>query len=380
MKNAHCLIAAALILILVAAGGCPKAKKANEPGGAVASAVELTPKQQLGKKIFFDKNLSVPAGQACAECHSPDAGFSNPETTIPVSRGANLDRFGGRNDLTAAYAAYAPDFHYDEAKKQYVGGNFWDGRAANAVEQAKGPFLNKLEMNNPDAASVVEKIKGSEYAALFEQVFGAGSFDDPAKAYDKVAEAIADYEKSAEVSAFSCKFDLYLAGKVELTEKELAGLKLFEDGTRTRCSECHPTKAGADGTPPLLTDWTYHNVGAPKNAEIPYYYLPADLNPDGVNHIDLGLGGVVKKAEENGKFRVPTLRNVAKTTPYLHNGIFKTLREVVAFYSTRDVGPWPAPEVAENLEKEDLGNLKLTQDEIDALVAFLETLTDGYVP
>jgi cytochrome c peroxidase len=103
------------------------------------------------------------------------------------------------------------------------------------------------------------------------------------------------------------------------------------------------------------------------------------LNPDGAGFVDLGLGGVLNNPEEHGKFRVPTLRNIARTGPYMHNGLFSTLREVVLFYSARDVGPWPPPEVPQNVNREELGNLGLTAREIDDIVTFMETLTDGYM-
>lgn len=141
---------------------------------------------------------------------------------------------------------------------------------------------------------------------------------------------------------------------------------------------CHPSKPGVDGKPPLFTDYTYDNLGVPKNPEIPFYYIDKKFNPAGVGFIDFGLGGVVHKKEEDGKFRVPTLRNVALTSPYMHNGIFKTLREVVSFYSTRDIGPWPAPEVLQNVNTKELGNLQLSQHDVDDLVAFMKTQADGY--
>jgi cytochrome c peroxidase len=340
----------------------------------------LTQKQALGKKLFFDTNLSTPVGQACADCHSPESGFGNPNAEYPVSQGVHKDRFGNRNDLPAAYAAFSPEFHYDANEGLYVGGQFWDGRAADLIEQAKGPFLNALEMANPDEKTVVEKVRKSEYADLFREVFGAAAFKDPSQTYDMIAEAIAAYEKSRELNQFNSKYDLYLAGKVALTEQELRGLKLFEDEQKGNCAECHPSKPGDDGTPPLFTDFTYDNLGAPKNPENPFYYLPKELNPDGVYFIDLGLGGELNKPSENGKFKVPSLRNVAKTAPYLHNGIFKNLRQVVVFYNTRDVGPWPPPEVRANVNRDELGDLGLTEQEIDDIVAFMLTLTDGYNP
>ena len=352
----------------------------SEVGTSKASMTgrTLTQKETLGKKLFFDKNLSTPTGQACADCHSPETGFANPNADYPVSQGVHKDRFGNRNDLPAAYASFSPKFHYDADEGLYVGGQFWDGRAADLVEQAKGPFLNPLEMSNPDAKAVVEKVRKSEYADLFRKVFGIATLDDPNKAFDMVAEAIAAYEKSSELNQFNSKYDLYLAGKVALTEQERRGLELFEDEEKGNCAACHPSQPGADGTPPLFTDFTYDNLGVPQNPENPFYYLPKNLNPNGVYFVDLGLGDVLNKPSENGKFKVPSLRNVAKTAPYLHNGIFKNLRQVVVFYNTRDVGPWPPPEVRMNVNHDELGDLGLTEQEIDDIVAFMHTLTDGY--
>jgi len=348
------------------------------PGQGTISGKALTPKQILGKKLFFDKNLSTPPGQACADCHSPDSGFGNPDANLPVSRGVHRDRFGNRNDLPAAYAAYSPKFHYDPNEQMYVGGQFWDGRAVDLIEQAKGPFLNPLEMANPDEKTVIEKVRKSDYSDLFLEVFGDSAFKDANEAYNMVAKAIAEYETSAELNPFSSKYDLYLAGKVTLNEQEQRGLKLFDDEKKGNCAACHPSQPGADRVPPLFTDFTYDNLGIPKNPENPFYYLPAKFNPDGAKFVDLGLGAEVGKPEEIGKFKVPSLRNISRSSPYLHNGIFKTLRQVVVFYNTRDVGPWPPPEVPVNVNREELGDLKLTEQEIDDIVAFLLTLTDGY--
>jgi len=330
--------------------------------------------------LFFDENLSTPPGQACAGCHSPETGFANPDQTLPVSRGVHEDRFGNRNDLIAAYAGFSPEFHYDSEEGLYVGGQFWDGRAADLAEQAKGPFINPLEMANPDEQAVIEKIRNSDYADLFIEVFGADALQNTEKAYNLAAEAIADYEMSGELNQFNSKYDLYLEGKVSLTEQEMRGLALFEDEKKGNCAACHPSQPGPEGSLPLFTDYTYDNLGVPKNAENPFYYLPKNLNPDGVNFVDLGLGSTVNKPEENGKFKVPSLRNIAKTSPYTHNGLFKTVRQVVVFYNTRDVGPWPTPEFPWNVNREELGNLGLTEQEVDDIVAFLNTLTDGYEP
>ena len=341
---------------------------------------QLTPIQLLGKKLFNDRNLSTPPGQGCVDCHAPQTGFANPNPDYPVSQGVLKDRFGNRNDLPAGYSAFSPDFHYDQEEEVYVGGQFWDGRAKDLIEQAKGPFLNPLEMANPDEKTVVEKIKQAEYADLFRKVFGKDAFDDHMQAYHNAAVAIAEFEKTEEFSPFTSKYDYYLKGKTKLNEQELRGLQLFDAEDKGNCAACHPSQPADDGSPPLFTDFTYDNLGVPKNAELPFYYLPKELNPDGLFFVDLGLGGALDKPQEYGKFKVPSLRNLTKTAPYFHNGFFKTIRQVVAFYNTRDVGPWPEPEVKLNINKDELGNLGLTEQQVDDIVAFMLTLTDGYEP
>jgi len=347
-------------------------------GGCAREGTTLTPEQQLGKLLFNDRSLSTPPGQACADCHSAEAGFADPLTELPVSRGARPGRFGSRNDLTAAYASFIGPLAYDSSIGIYSGGLFWDGRANSLEEQAQGPPLNPLEMANPDIETIIGSLRQGPHAQRFRDVYGSNALDDAPRAYELMAKAIAQYERSAELNAFSSKYDAYLQGETRLTPEEERGLRVFEDPGRGNCAACHPNRPGPEGTPPLFTDYTYDNLGVPPNPENPFYYLGAELNPDGAAFVDLGLGVVVNDPEQNGKFRVPTLRNVAVTPPYMHNGVFSTLREVVLFYSTRDVGPWPAPEVKENVNTLELGNLGLTQQEVDDLVAFMKTLTDGF--
>ena len=330
----------------------------------------LTPQQQLGQRIFFDTNLSNPAGQSCASCHAVDTAFTDPELTLPVSKGAVGGRFGNRNAPSAMYSAYSPAFHFDEAEGIYFGGQFLDGRASDLIEQAKGPFLNPDEMNNADEAAVIEKISRSDYADLFKAVYGPTALDSITDAYQKTAEALAAFENTQTFNRFTSKFDYYQAGLVDLTEQEKRGLELFEAEDKGNCAACHPT-TGTDFTPPLLTDFSYDNLGLPANPEL--------LALQEENFVDLGLGAILNDPSENGKFKVPSLRNVAKTAPYMHNGIFDTLREAVEFYNTRDVDPkWGAPEVAENVNHDELGDLMLSDQEIDDIVAFLRTLSDGF--
>ena len=336
---------------------------------------ELSPQQLLGKFLFFDENLSEPEGQSCASCHHPDAGFADPDTHLPVSEGVIPGRFGGRNSPSAAYAVFFPEFSY--INNVAIGGQFWDGRAANLTEQAKGPFLNPVEMNNPSKATVIADVQASSYVSLFEEV--CGPIVDVDAAYDCTAEAIAAYEGTDELNKFTSKFDLVMAGQARFTRQERRGRMLFNG--RALCNQCHLSGGmmggmgggmGGSSGPILFTDFRYHNLGLPKNTEYPLDQQPA-------NTVDLGLGGILGVASENGKFKTPHLRNIALTPPYMHNGLLKTLKEVVHFYNTRDIpGLWNPPEVAENVETRLLGNLGLTSSEEDAIVAFMLTFTDGY--
>ncbi len=356
------------------------------------TAAELTPLEQAGKRLFFDDQLSSPVGQSCASCHGPEAGFSGPHSEINrqtgIYPGALKGRFGNRKPPSAAYASYSPARTYDDKDETYVGGQFWDGRGADLVEQAKGPFLNPLEMNNASAWVVVQKVQKAAYRPLLEQLFGKEvlNVDERGadKAFHKIAQAIAAYESSREVNAFSSKYDAYLANRAALTPAETRGLALFAG--KANCTACHPHQKGDDGSPPLFTDFTYDNVGTPRNTVNPFFQQAAEFNPDGAKFRDLGIGAIVKQPEHHGKVKVPTLRNVAKkpdpqfVKAFLHNGVFKDLKEVVHFYNVRDVTPdaFGPPDVQENVNKDELGRLGLTDAEENDIVAFLETLSDGF--
>jgi len=366
---------------------------------------QLTPIEELGKSLFFDTALSTPFGQACAACHAPEVGFTGPISEINrwsgVYPGAAGNRFGNRKPPAAAYAGFSEPLHFDQDHGLWEGGVFWDGRATGwtlgdpLAEQAMGPFLNPLEQNNPNMRHVVRKVKLSEYAGLFEEVWGPNSLDpvkDVAGSYERIARSIAAYERSSEVNPFTSKFDYYLAGQATLTDQEALGLELFNGDAM--CAACHISAPGDEGEPPLFTDYTYDNLGTPKNPSNPYYHMPREWNPAGRDWIDYGLGGFLARAgyepevyePELGKHKVPTLRNVAKSPTdgfvhaYMHNGVFTSLEEVVHFYNTRDVGDWAPPEVPMNVNDSELGDLGLTAEQEAAIVAFLRTLTDGYQP
>jgi cytochrome c peroxidase len=387
-------------------------------GSVLAQSVTLTPKEELGKMILLDNYLSSPTGQSCAACHAPEVGFTGPLADInaggAVYPGAIPTRFGNRKPPAAAYA-FGPILHYDAEEGVWVGGTFWDGRATGwtlgdpLAEQAQGPFLNPVEQNMASPQDVCLGIQAAPYAYLFEEVWGPGSLDcvtDISGTYERIARSIAEYERSPEVNPFSSKYDLYLAGDDRLTGQEKKGLRLFEG--KAKCSLCHLSQPAEDGSPPMFTDFTYDNLGVPKNPANPFYTMPPWINPDGAAWVDQGLGAFLAGAgygaevyePEIGKQKVPTLRNVdlrpdrSFVKAYGHNGYFKSLQSIVHFYNTRDVLPlcenhnnpkeglncWPAAEVAMNVNTDELGNLGLKPHEEEALVEFLKTLSDGYQP
>lgn len=385
---------------------------------SASAADSLTPEQRLGKRLFEDTNLSLHRNQACITCHSlaavpgtaPTPGFVDPvnvATGSAVSTGSVAGRFGRLNAPSAGYAAFSPPFYWDEAEKHYVGGQFWNGRAATLAEQAREPILDPAEMAMPSAWAVVTRLQENpDYVKQFAAVYGldlksiAGRDGVPASAtppagvpvaYDRLAQAIAAFEKSRIFNRFTSKYDFVLAGKTRLSKLEQWGLELFESD-KSKCADCHPSQPGkaANGAqqPPLFTDFTYDNLGVPRNVNIPGNPAP---DPGLAGHPQ--IAGGQQAGNELGKHKVMGLRNIAVTAPYGHNGVFRTLEEIVHFYNTRDTKPavcrdnndpgfgnscWPAPEIRANLNTEELGNLKLGADEEAALVAFMKTLTDGY--
>jgi len=390
----------------------------------------LSPMEELGKEIFFDTDLSINQNQSCATCHAPEAGWVGPHSDTnahgAVYEGSIAGRFGDRKPPSSAYATTSPIFHFDG--ELFIGGNFWDGRATGeklgnpAADQAQGPFLNPVEQGLADSACVVYRVCTASYPVSFTSVWGASacaitwpanvetecaqeghsvmlSGPDRAKSnmtYDQIALSIAAYEGSIEVNAFSSKWDYSRMNMARLDKVERLGFALFQG--KGKCKLCHVT----NGPQPLLTDYSFDNLGIPKNPENPIY----NVFP---NYIDTGLGGFLMNMgypeevymAEWGKQKVPTLRNVALAPEgvvkaYGHNGYFKTLEGIVHFYNTRDILPtcpgdyteaealadncWPLAEVMLNVNTAELGDLGLSYGEELAIVAFLKTLDDGYMP
>jgi len=425
--------------------------------------------QLLGKLMLYDKTISVNKNQACTACHMPYVGFGGPISSVNATLGSYPGsvhfRFGKRKPQSYTYSPFSPALDFNETQQDFYGGNFWDMRATGYklqsadADQAQHPVVDALEHGFPDTACVVFAISRSEYRPLFEQIWGKQAFDirwphdtaricrtpggaavlrgDPTPldlgrrdrgrantTFDQFALSITAYERSEDVSAFSSKFDAFLAGDVQLSADEMAGWELFRG--KGKCNTCHLDGTEADGAigvgsitnrAPLFTDFTSSNLGIPRNRSNPFYFEdvpdPYGLtpNPAGAAFTDLGVGfflrseagGVNPNAEWtplapelDGKMQVATLRNVdMRPCPtfvkaYMHNGYLKSLEEVVHFYNTRDkfaapscagktekVDCWPPPEVTANLDMT-IGNLGLTDKEEARLVAFMRTLTDGY--
>lgn len=384
--------------------------------------VQRVARQTVGGLIFNDVNLSLLRNQACASCHVDSFGFSSANEAVnaggAVQPGSINTRFGTRRTPTAAYTSFTPNLTFDADEQAWEGGAFWDGRATGArlghaaAEQALFPFVNPVEMALPDTACVIYRIAAGSYVDTFVAAFGPAikSIAFPAssdqqcavegtrlalsnadrstvqKEYDHVGMAINSFENTKNVNRFTSKFDAYLEGKATLTPQELLGMKVF-DGKKAGCNGCHRDT----GRHAFFTDFGYDNLGVPANPQNPALLADPTFR-------DLGLGNTLHDPAFNGAVKAPTLRNLDKVgrpgapKAYMHNGVFKTLDQVVHFYNTRDVLPrceslanpqfgincWPKPEVEENVNTEDLGNLGLTIDEEHALVAFMRTLNDGY--
>ena len=340
-------------------------------------------KEQLGKVLYFDKNLSKNRTQACATCHNPEAGFVDDRDNgieAMASLGDDGHSLGDRQAPSAAYAMFSPIFHYDKKKKLYKGGQFWDGREDTLAGQAGGPPLNPIEMGMTSKETTVQRIQENPYyVSTFKDIYGEDIFKSADKSYSAMADSIEKFEQTKEFAPFDSKYDRYLEGKYDLTPLEDLGRTLFFSNNNNSCATCHILK-GEDKKGETFTNYEYHNIGTPIN-----HTLRAK---NGVTDIDLGLlnNPNVNDEKQKGKYKVPTLRNVAVTAPYMHNGVFKDLKTVVEFYDKynnpeRKTNPetgkvWDEPEVKETISLEELKAKKQSDRKVDALVAFMKLLTD----
>ena len=358
--------------------------------GCGDTSVESTTTEKkvaLGKLLFNDTSLSKNRTMSCATCHDVTKGFVDGRKTSRVgfaaAASADDTKIADRNVPTASYASFIPDFGTvkDGNDTLFQGGQFLDGRAKDLQEQAKGPFLNPDEMQMENEKAVIERVKeNSSYIQSFQNIYGENIFDDVNATYEALANAIATFEKTDFFAPFDSKYDRMLKGTYTFTADESAGMALFSDESRANCVACHPLLKD-DNTTGHFTDFTYDNLGVPVNTAL------RTANGKGSSFIDHGLLGNVDVNDTalDGAFRVSTLRNIAQTAPYMHNGVFKELKTVVHFYNTRDVDGainpetgtiWKTAEVPATKNTEELGNLGLTDAEEDSIVVFLKTLSD----
>jgi cytochrome c peroxidase len=371
-------------------------------GRAQSVPEHLTPLEQLGRSMFFDASLSASGKLACSSCHDPKYAYGPRPGNAIAMGGPNLDRQGTRAIPSLRYLRDIPPFReaykFADGDVGPIGGLMWDGRAANRQDQAKLPLLAANEMANSSPSDVGHKLARSSYAARFKALFGADIFEDPLEAFAAGLRALEAFEQvPEEFYPYSSRYDAYLRGEVDLTEQEERGADLFKDPGKGNCASCH-LGTTRDGVPPPFTDFDFVNVGVPRNPR-----LKANADP---RYFDLGLCGpdrrdLVAKHELCGYFRSPTVRNTAIRDAYFHNGVFGTLRRVIEFYNERDLHPEKFystnadgsvhryddlppgyPDDIDHdppLDRKPGASPALSDQDIDDLIAFLNTLTDADV-
>jgi len=362
--------------------------------------LRISPQAALGERIFNDTSLSASGRQSCASCHVAASGDAQDNALAAQLGGADLSLQGSRTSPSIRYLAFGTAFRLDGGGTP-SGGFFWDGRASSLAEQARRPFFNPVEMALASPADLAARLAKADYAQDFAALYGPDIFSRPDDALQAVGSAVQQFElEDVRLRAFSSKFDAFLDGKTTLSAAEARGLAAFEDPLRGNCSSCHTSAKSGRGTHPLFTNFTYHALGVPRNAE-----LVANADPA---HADLGLcaregGDLAARADLCGSFKVPSLRNVALRRALFHNGRFKTLADAVDFYAQRDTRPelfYPAlpdgsvdryddlpPQFKANVSRGEApydripgGVPAMSPAEVDDIVAFLEALTDGWTP
>jgi cytochrome c peroxidase len=345
---------------------------------------------QLGQILFLDPNFSTNRTMSCSTCHEPAKSFTDHRDSVAhgmVSVGDDGKSLGSRNTPMAAYANTSPSFHFNDKLKEYVGGQFLDGRSNTLADQAMGPPLNPVEMGLPDAETLVKRLQENPfYVDTFKRLYGETVFESSSKegvlsAFQGFANALQAFENTEQFSSYDSKYDRFLKGEYELTVLEDLGRTLFFSNNNVNCNSCHLLKT-EDSKQEPFTNHQYRNIGVPSNREL------ISLGHLKVDFIDHGLleNPAVTDSKYDGKFKNPSLRNVAVTAPYMHNGVFKELRTVMEFYDhynnperaiNPETGkPWRSPEVPNTVDKADLEAQALTDRKIDALVAFMKILTD----
>ena len=399
------------------------------------ASAPLSTMARLGERIFLDASLSASGRMSCASCHSPLQHYGPPNAAPVMLGGPALSLPGVRPVPTLTYLDRRPPFSVgpdkDEVENSSVpqqvalasgtqrapktthntadsaqnlvpqGGLFWDGRVDTLQEQALGPLLNPVEMANPNASAVAEKLRHRHYASLFAQLFGPAILDQPVQLVSEAMFAVARYQ--IEMPAFhpyTSKFDYWLEGKARFTQAEMRGYVLFNDPDKANCGGCHLDKPLPDGIPPVFTDGQFEALGAPRNPALP-------ANRD-TPYFDLGICGPYRddmrdQSQFCGMFMTPTLRNVATRHVFFHNGVFTSLRQVMDFYAFRDVEPqkvYPRGPDGQVAKYDDIpppfrANVDvvdppfnrqpgdqpaITEQDKSDIIAFLRTLTDGYQP
>jgi len=302
---------------------------------------ELT---QLGRTLFMDPGLSASGRMSCASCHDPAHGFGPPEGRAVMRGGAHLDQPGLRAVPSLRYRQTTPPFseHFfendgkDSEDQGPTGGYAWDGRARSAHEQAQAPLLSPFEMANESPAQAVQRLAASSSAAAFRAAFGDEVLSQPELAWLGLRWALEVFQQDPSTFyPYNSRYDAYLRGQARLSAAEQRGLKLFNDPARANCASCHPSGMN-HGAFPQFTDHGLIALGAPRNAEI-----PANARAD---YFDLGLCGPMRddfkdRPEYCGRFKTPSLRNVALRQVFFHNGVFHSLEQVMDFYANRDQHP-----------------------------------------
>jgi len=397
-------IAAALVIPAAIAVSAHPARAKTDARAHPQSPRVPTPAMlaEIGRAIFFDTNLSEPRGTSCASCHDPERAFTGSNhSTNGLPRGSRPGHFARRASPSLLYLRYVPTFRFaqegkrDDPRAAPFGGFFWDGRADSIRALVRQPLLNPDQMNNRDGHAVAMKISNASYANDFRRAFGA-PYEDADATLAAVGRAVEAFLTSAEMAPFTSKFDEVARGRAQLTPLEQAGMRLFEDPRKGACASCHVfSDAPGDPARSLFTDYGYDAVGAPRNSRAPARTKP-DAKPD------LGLcerTDPTRPTRDPGycvNFRTPSLRNVAVRDSFMHNGTFTNLRDVVAFYATRDTSPrrWYRSGVKfDDVPRRYRGQVNqaaapygnrhpgdtpaLDDQEIDAIVAFLGTLTDA---